>query len=144
MFGPDARKAEAARFLRFCVVGGTGFLADTGLLLAIVHILGVIPILAKILSFGMAVFVTFELNRRWAFGATRHDRVWRALATYFGVQSTGFVCNFGVFTLLLYAAPAPFNNLVLCSVAASGAALFVNYIGARRLVFGARPVLNGK
>ena len=138
------RKAETARFLRFCAVGTAGFLADTGMLLVIVHVFGVNPVAAKILSFGLAVFLTFELNRRWAFGVTRSGNIGTALAAYFGVQSTGFLCNFGVFTALIYVLPVPFNNLVLCSMVAAAAALVVNYAGAKRLVFGIRPLLHGK
>ena len=139
-----SQKVEAARFLRFVVVGTAGFLADTGVLLAIVHASGINPVIAKMLSFGVAVVLTFELNRRWAFGNVRHENLRTAFAAYLGVQSTGFLCNSAAFALSIYLLPVPFNNILLCSVIASALALFVNYAGAKHLVFGIRPSLQGK
>ena len=125
-------------FWRYCVVGGIGFVVDTGVLLGLVHGAGATPVLAKILSFGLSIQVTFQLNRLWTFEATRHDSLWRAFATYLWVQSAGAVCNVVVFTILTGVLPHPFDRqLLLCAAAAAAAGLLVNYLGASRLVFGA-------
>ena len=129
-------KAEAARFLRFCVVGVAGFVADAGVLMLLVHLAGANPIAARLLSFGIAVVVTFELNRRWAFGAIRHGSIPAAFAAYLSVQGLGFLCNLVVYTALILWLPAPFGAPLVCVAAASAVALLVNYSGARRLVFG--------
>ena len=142
MLKHTGRTRELARFARFCVVGAAGFLADTGTLLGIVHVFGLDPIPAKILSFGVAVLLTFELNRCWTFGVVRRERIGPALMTYLGVQSTGFVCNLAVFTAALYCLPVPLNTIVFCSVIAAAAALLVNYLGARKLVFAVKPALH--
>lgn len=142
MLKHPARRLEMARFARFCIVGAAGFLADTGTLLGVVHVFGLDPIPAKILSFGVAVLLTFKLNRCWTFGVERRERIGPALMTYLGVQSTGFVCNLAVFTAALYCLPVPLNTIVFCSVIAAAAALLVNYLGARNLVFAIKPALH--
>ncbi len=142
MLEDAARRLEMARFARFCVVGAAGFLADTGTLLGIVHVFALNPIPAKMLSFGVAVLLTFELNRCWTFGVARRERIGPALITYLGVQSTGFLCNLSVFTAALYLLPVPLNTILFCSVIAAAAALLVNYIGARNLVFAIKPALH--
>ena len=124
-------------FWRYCVVGGVGFVVDTDALLALVHGAGAAPVVAKILSFGLSIQVTFQLNRLWTFETTRHDSAWRAFATYLWVQSAGAVCNVAVFTVLTSVLPPPFDRqLLLCAAVSAGAGLLVNYIGASRLVFG--------
>ena len=129
-------KAEAARFLRFCLVGVAGFVADAGVLKLLVHLTGANPIAARLPSFAFAVLVTFELNRRWAFGAIRHGSILAAFAAYVSVQGVGFLSNLAVYTALILWLPAPFDAPLLCLAIASVAALLVNYSGARRLVFG--------
>ena len=144
MLQDAARRLEIARFARFCVVGAAGFLADTGTLLAMVHVFALNPIPAKIVSFAVAVLLTFELNRCWTFGAVRRERIGPALIAYLGVQSTGFVCNLAAFTAALYCLPVPLNTLVFCSVIAAAVALLVNYLGARHLVFPVKPVVHAE
>ena len=128
-------------FWRFCLVGGLGFVADTAILLALVHGAGFGPVPAKILSFGVAIVLTFQLNRLWAFGATRHVSLGRAFATYLWVQGTGAACNLAVFGLLTARLPQTLGSLLFCAAIAAAAALLVNYLGASRFVFAAAGAL---
>lgn len=128
-------RAEGGRFLRFCCVGGAGFSVDALTLMLLIHAAGLGPIPARLLSASVAVLTTFELNRRWAFQAAGSRRYGAALLAYAGVQSLGFACNMAVYagcTLLL---PPPLGAPLVCLVAASAAALSVNYAGASRVVF---------
>ena len=131
-------RAEGAQFLRFCCVGGAGFCVNAGMLMSLVHILGVGAILAWPLSAASGVLTTFELNRRWAFRGAAPGCYGAALATYAGVQGLGIACNFAVYAGSYLLLPPPLNAPFLCLVAASGAALAVNYAGASRVVFRAR------
>jgi len=54
-------------FLRFVLVGGTGFTVDVGLTIAIAH-LRTSYIYARIPAVGVAMLVTWFLNRRFTFG----------------------------------------------------------------------------
>ncbi len=125
----------SARFIKFCCIGGLGFVIDTGTLLCLVRVGGMTPLLAKVLSFAVAVVLTFEGNRRWAFGAEARGLWLPTFLTYLGVQATGFALNWLVFGLCLGLLPPGDYMLVAAGAFASVVALFVNFLGAKRLVF---------
>jgi putative flippase GtrA len=114
---------EVALFLRFSAVGAAGSVVKAD------------PIAARLLSFGVAVTVTFHFNRRWALGAVRHGSAYAAFATYLSVQSVGLLCNIITYTALILLLPETIITPLVCVAFASAAALFVNYGGVRRLVF---------
>ena len=128
-------RVGGGRFLRFCCVGGVGFCVNAAALMAFVQLLGAGPIPAWSLSAVAAILTTFELNRRWAFRGAGAERYWTALAAYVGVQGLGLACNFSVYTGCYILLPPPLNAPLLCLVAASAAALALNYAGASRVVF---------
>jgi putative flippase GtrA len=123
------------RFLRFCAVGGAGFIADASVLFLLVHKFAFNPIVARAFSFSIAVVLTFELNRRWSFRTVRHRRVVAAFGAYLAVQGVGFLCNFAIYGLAILSLPAPFSAPLICLALASVLALAVNFMGAERLVF---------
>ena len=128
-------RAEGGRFLRFCCVGGAGFGVDALTLMLLVHAAGLDPITARIPSAAIAILTTFELNRRWAFRGAGARRYGAALLAYAGVQSLGLACNVAVYTGFYLLLPPPLGAPLVCLVAASAAALLVNYAGASRVVF---------
>ena len=129
-------RARTVEFLRFCAVGGVGFLVDASVLEVAVHVFGTDPIRGRLLSFSVAVLATFELNRRWAFRSRAARPYLAAFASYLGVQGLGFACNILVYTALYLTLPPPDAVPLLCLVIASGVALGVNYAGASVFVFG--------
>jgi putative flippase GtrA len=130
-----APRGEADRFARFCLVGGLGFVTDAGVMALCIHGLGWGPITARVLSFTVAVLVTFQLNRTFSFADRRGLPILPALAGYLMVQAFGFACNMLVFALAILRLPAPFCAPLAALALASAAALFLNYAGARFLVF---------
>lgn len=129
------RRLRALRFLRFCVVGGVGFCVDAAILLTLIHLFGAGPMWGRIGSFSVAVLATFEMNRAWAFRGSATQGFWHAFSRYLVVQGFGFCCNFLIYAALYVALPSPFNDPLLCLVAASGCALLINYAGTSHLVF---------
>ncbi len=128
-------RAEGPQFLRFCCVGGAGFCVNTVVLMGLVRFFGFGAILAWPLSAVAGVLTTFELNRRWAFHGAGAERYGVAFATYAGVQGLGLACNFAVYAGCYLLLPPPLNAPFLCLVAASAAALSLNYVGTSRVVF---------
>ncbi len=126
---------RAVQFLRFCTVGGVGFVIDAGALEVATRLVGLDPIAGRLLSFGIAVLVTFELNRRWAFKHGGSKSYWAALSSYLGVQGVGFACNFCIYTALYLTLPLRYDAPLLCLAVSSAAALVVNYAGASLIVF---------
>jgi putative flippase GtrA len=119
-------------FFRFCLVGGVGFSADAIVLLSLIYGFGLHPLVSRMLSFIIAVALTFQLNRFWTFSPLRQTHVPSAFAAYVGIQGVGFACNLGIYACALLV----FHLLpLLCLALASAVALFVNYIGSKRLVF---------
>ena len=122
------------QFLRFCVVGTIGFLADSGILLALTQLMGLGAYGGRILSFLGAATITWYLNRRSTFG-NRHASTARQWFTYIVVTSLGAVVNIGVYSLWLEMRNHSPGNLLLGVAFGSIAALFVNFFASKILVF---------
>jgi putative flippase GtrA len=124
-------------FMRFCCAGGMGFVVDFTVLKTIVH-LGLNPIGARLISFSVAVVVTWLVNRAWTFQAhpTPGARALiREFAGYVAVQSVGFAANFSVYTAMVVGISALNGRLLPPSIAGTAVGLLVNYLGAKHLVF---------
>jgi putative flippase GtrA len=127
-------RSEVRSLLRFGVVGAAGFIADGGVLAALVH-LGFGPLNARLVSAPLAVLLTFMLNRHWAF--EKADKPFLAsFAGYCGIQAVGFLSNLAIYAAAIKFGPYPFNLPLSAFAAASACALVINYAGARLLVFG--------
>jgi putative flippase GtrA len=124
-------------FMRFCCAGGLGFVVDFTILKTIVH-LGLNPIGARLISFSVAVVVTWLVNRAWTFKAhptPGFSALIRELASYVAVQSVGFAANFSVYTAMVIGISALNGRLLPPSIAGTAVGLLVNYLGAKHLVF---------
>ncbi|WP_412508178.1 GtrA family protein [Roseovarius sp. SYSU LYC5161] len=124
------------QFARFTVVGGIGFAIDAGGL-ALFMTLGGDPYLMRLLSFALAVTATWLGNRHWTFRGHRPSGVLREYARYLGVQGTGAAVNYAVYACAVWLMSPGALNAVLALACGSAVALVVNYLAARRLVFGA-------
>ena len=125
------------RFLRFCAVGGVGFMVDAAVLLLLIRMTRLDPLAGRLVSFSAAVFVTFELNRHWTFESSAGRPYGVQLARYLGVQSIGFACNLVVYAAT-YVLLRPWAAAPLVALGgASAAARMVNYLGTRAGVFSA-------
>lgn len=129
-------RRETRRFLKFLVVGGIGFLIDTGTLSLMVFAVHTDRTLAKGISFSLAVISNYLLNRFWTYPDSRSKSVLAQITQFAVVSLVGLGINLVVFNwadglasrwvssvLALYAAQAT----------AVGVALFWNF-GANRLV----------
>lgn len=121
-----------SRILRFVVVGGLGFVADAGMLALLLAATPVGPFLARLVSIGFALGVTWLLNRRLTFQPSGRGML-REGARYGGVGITTGVINYVVYSGLLLAVQA--MPPLAAMVAASLAAMALSYLGYSRLVF---------
>jgi len=136
MRGSPAR-AEAARFLRFAVVGGAGAIVDIGLL-AFLHYAGQFdPFSARLLSISAAAFSTWRLNRSLTFRASPYGQAAEGLR-YAAVAASAAGLNYLLYAMALLAWPA--TPPILAVLAATSLAMGFSYAGYARYVFqGARP-----
>ncbi len=137
---PPTHRTEAKRFIKFAIVGGIGFVIDTGTLSLIVfslHLTGDTQRLAaKAVSFTLAVTSNFIWNRRWTYPESRSKPISKQMAQFFVLNLIGLGINLGVFAVV-DSLLIPIAGLVLAlyaaQIAAVGTAMFWNF-AANRLV----------
>lgn len=123
---------EVERFLRFAVVGGTGFVIDAGLLALLHHGAGLDPFSSRLVSISVAAFSTWRLNRIVTFGASQSSQASEGLR-YATVAGLTACFNYLVYaaTLIVWRDLPPLAAAVFATVAAMG----LSYLGYSRFVF---------
>jgi putative flippase GtrA len=147
MAAPAARattgRTVGGELLRFAVVGAIGFVVDAGILTWLVSFIAWNVYAARAVSFGVAVLVTWLVNRSWTF-AHRGSAVpapagaGAEYARYLTVQVIGALANLGVFVAVLAVWPRLVAYPVVPLAIGAVAGLVVNFVGARHWVFARR------
>lgn len=142
---------QRLRFLRFCLVGATGFAVDALVLLLLLNIFGDHPLLARIPSIALAIFTTWLLNHYFTFQMPAPPSLrnwWRYVALNLAVLTV----NLSVYVLALkhlpimllpeIAAVLHWNDMqwraFLSLILATSASLSLNYAGMVFVVFKTR------
>lgn len=120
------------RLAPFVLAGGSGFATDAAALYALTGPAGLDPFLARLVSFTLAMGVTFVINRHLTFGPSGRTLLAES-ARYFGVAAGVGLFNYLVYAGLLLAVPGlkPLAALVV----SSAAAMALSFLGYGRLVF---------
>jgi len=121
-----------SRILRFGFVGGVGFLTDAAVLALLLAATPLGPFLARLVSIGCAMTVTWLCNRSLTFQPSTRGALHEG-ARYGGVAIAVSIFNYLVYSGLLIAMPwmPPLAALVV----ASAVAMALSYLGYSRLVF---------
>lgn len=126
------------RWLRFALVGTIGFLVDALVLATGYHWLGLGALLARAISFTVAVLVTWQLNRRFTFAASNNDRSSGELLRYLGTNLAGLTVNAVVYALIVTLLPWAEERPIIALIPASLLAAFINYRASADYVFNTR------
>ena len=126
---------ESRAFLRYCAVGTVGYLVDVGMTHLLMRELSLQLLPARLCAVGIAVAVTFALNRRFTFRLGSRHMLLPALLRYYLVQVTALSCNVAAFSAAAKMWPAAFGGLFLWIGVGSLVGLTASYLGARVLVF---------
>ena len=126
------RLRAAPSFVRFGLVGGSGFALCAGVLQGL-ELLGLRPFLAQFPTFFVGVLFTWSLNRRFTFQRS-HKSLVAEFGEYVAASSVGLAVNVGAFSLALAAGLPSFPALG----AAALAGMLVNYFGYSRVVYSSR------
>jgi putative flippase GtrA len=120
------------KFLRFALVGATGFLVDVGVLWLLLTYTPLGPLAGRAIAIALAMTATWLLNRRFTFGASRRSIVVEGFRYGFIGLVTSLV-NYGIYAGLLIMAPllSPYAALVAASIAA----MLFSFFGYSRYVF---------
>jgi putative flippase GtrA len=130
---------EAARFMRFAVVGALGTLIDFSLLVVLKEWAGLSTLIANSLSSVAGIANNFTLNRWWTFSDAPAKPVLVQLAQFVGVSLIGITLNNG----MVLALEAPLGLLpgisgygyVLAKGIATGVVIFWNFSANRLWTF---------
>jgi len=129
---------ETRRFLKFLVVGGFGFLVDTGSLTLFALVFSMNRVAAKGCAFVLALISNFIWNRLWTYPDSRSKSVVVQVAQFCLVSVVGLGINLLVFgwvdNLALRWWP-PLYALYVAQVAAVGVALFWNFAANRFVTY---------
>jgi putative flippase GtrA len=130
-----AKQLERSSFLRFCVVGGVGFLCDA-LVLELGVAAGLTPLIARLVSMAFALQVTYILHRFYTFSSTQPASKTEWLR-FMASNSLGVVVNYSIFALGLYLIPIQEMETRRWVAFVSGTllAMILNYLLNRHLVF---------
>lgn len=91
---------ERGRFLRFTVVGTIGAVVDFGTFNLMIGVFGVLPVIANIISFSVAVVSNFIWNRYWTYPDSRSKPIQRQLLEFFIVNAVGVLIRTPIFAVL--------------------------------------------
>lgn len=125
---PETAAPATGRPLRFAGVGAVGFAVDAGILAGGLSV-GLPAWAARVPSFVLAVGATWALNRRLTF-RTGAVPTLREFGAYLAAMSVGLGVNYATYLAGLFAGLSPL--IALC--VASGVALVVNFLAARRVL----------
>lgn len=128
---------HAKQFAAFGAIGTVGFVVDAGVLTLLSQAAGIDIYLSRLVSFTVAVLVTWLLNRSLVF-KTRHAesrQKRRELGRYFLVQAGGAIVNLAAFAALVWFYPQLRAIPVVPLAAGAVLALLFNFSGSRLWVF---------
>jgi len=131
------RRALAAEFLRFGVVGTAGFVVDTAVLYAAMAA-GAGLYGGRVLSYIAAATATWALNRAWTFRTAERGRAGRQWMLFLLVNLLGFAVNYTTYALLVSNLAVAAAYPILGVAAGSLAGMMGNFFLSRRFVFGSR------
>ncbi|MGI9308947.1 MAG: GtrA family protein [Gammaproteobacteria bacterium] len=122
----------------FAIIGGIGFIVDAACLMLLISGFGWGKYTARLASFGVAVTVTWFLNRTWTFAETVTPNKKREYTRYIAVQTIGVLLNFAVYGVCIETSVTMSDYPVLALAVGSIVAMFFNYAGSKRFVFNHR------
>jgi putative flippase GtrA len=126
---------DCVRFIKFGLAGAAGFAVDAGMLAILLKTTALDVFSARIAAIGVALCVTWLINRTVTFGRSSHSFGGEAIR-YGGVGVAGSVLNYAIYSAVLLAAPRTEPFIALCL--ASAAVMAFSYFGYSRLVFQAK------
>jgi putative flippase GtrA len=119
------------KFLKFLVAGTTGFITDAGILWLGTHLVGLDPYTARLISFSIAICVTWLLNNYVTF-PSQEKRSKRHMAAYATVQISSFLLNYSLYSALVWLfAWIPLLALTLAAITS----MFFSFAGLNFWVF---------
>ncbi len=122
------------QFLRFCFVGGVGFVTDAGILSLLFRVFDFSPLWSRLPATLIAVTVTWVLNNFLTFHKENLLR-WQSYAAYFVSNLVGMAINYGIYIACMHAYEVMERYPELAVAVGSVVAAVFNYTLARTVIF---------
>lgn len=119
----------------FALIGAVGFIVDGGILTALHSFAGFSATKARLVSFPVAVTLTWYLNRRRTFRQQKDQNSSREWARYAAVNSVGALLNLLVFLGLVHQWQSLSEFPIVPLAIAAGVALVFNFAGSKLFAF---------
>jgi putative flippase GtrA len=128
------------QFVKFCFVGGIGFVVDAGTLTLMTRYGGLDPIVARLISmfvFGMTT--TWLLNRSLTFRAQSGGPLFAEYLRFAAANAVGNSINFGIHAGLVETVQVVHDFPVLGAMAGTAVGLVFNFTSSKYFVFRRKP-----
>lgn len=126
-------------FIKFCLVGFTGLVVDTAVLVFLVDSAGLDPRFAAVFAFAAAVSWNYLFNRLWTFKSGRSSPIPRSYAFFVSMCLGGLGVRIVVMHLLIeYAGMGLRPWYILASFMGIAAATALNFLGSKYVAFKGR------
>jgi len=122
------------QLIRFCLVGGVGFLIDAAVLEAL-YLCCLDPFVARLFSYVAAATGTWLLNRRFTFVVTGRRDLFGEWLRYLTANGFGWGVNYAAFVASFLTLDPVRAHPVLGVAIGSAAAIGVNFLANKYLVF---------
>ncbi len=119
------------QFLRFGLVGFSGFVVDTATVYALRGPTGLY--IAGLIAYLLAATSNWALNRSWTFAAEPPAPAMRQWLEYLLANSVGFVVNRGIYAVCIWQLPIAARQPIIALAAGTAVALIVNFLLSRRV-----------
>ena len=132
-------------FVKFCLVGLTGLVVDTAVLVSLVDHASLDPRFAAVFAFAAAVSWNYLFNRIWAFPSGRSTPIPRSYVFFVSICLGGLGVRIGIMHLLIeYAGMGESPWYILASFIGIAAATAFNFLGSKYVAFKSRPNYSGR
>lgn len=125
------------KFVSFCLVGLSGIVIDTAILVALVEILDLDPRAAAVFAFLGAVTWNFRMNQSWTFMGVEYSKniYWRYIS-FVLICTGGLMIRIGLMHVLLrYTALGQGRGYIVASIMGIISATLFNFLGSRYIAF---------
>lgn len=118
----------------FATAGIVGFLIDAGVLYLLIQF-GIGLYLGRLVSFLCAIFVTWQMNRRFTFLNAQPRSPWAEWWRYLSAMTFGWLINFITYAAILRIGPDTQWKPLIGVMVGSCIAMFVNFAVSKWWVF---------
>ena len=136
------QKPGLRRFVKFCIIGATSFSIDVGVSYYLTFHLLMWWVLAKTISFSLAVTNGFFWNQRWTFRAVGRRKHHEQYAMFFGVNIVGWLLNVTIMKTVFWISTGTFRGQhptkpvwIAATILATVIVVFWNFFANRHWTF---------